>query len=82
VQSHVHEPTEWDDYTTIHRVGEAEPAEHYNGWHLADENTNDMRAVYEIADADVKRCISPPKEIKTIHGASEKRRFNTDDFKC
>jgi len=57
VQSHVREHTEWDDYITIHRVGEAEPAEHYNDWHLADENANEMQEVYEIVDANVKRFI-------------------------
>ena len=29
-QSHVYELTERDDYVTIHRVGEAELAKHYN----------------------------------------------------
>ena len=38
MQSHVYEITERDDYV----FGEAEPVEHYNGWHLADENANDM----------------------------------------
>ena len=66
VQSHVYELTGRDDFVTIHRVGEAEPAEHYNDWHLADENASDMQEVYEIVDVDVKRFIPPFKEIKTF----------------
>jgi len=30
-----------------------------------------MQEVYEIIDADVKRFIPPPKEIKTIHDTSK-----------
>ena len=66
MQSHVYEITGRDDYVTIHRVREAESAEHYNGWHLADENANDMLEVYEIVDGDIKRFISRPKEINTF----------------
>ena len=48
VQSHVDELTERDDYVTIHRDGGPGPAEHYNNWHLADENANDMQEVYGL----------------------------------
>jgi len=57
MQSHVYELTERGDHVTIHRVGEPGPTEHYNNWHLADENASDMQEVYGVVDAGVKRFI-------------------------
>ena len=61
VQSRVNDLTQWDEHATIHHVGEAEPAGHYNDCDLADEIADHMQEVYEIVNAGAEHVVHPPR---------------------